>query len=216
MKALNLIGSRFGKLTVIERVENDAHGHSRWRCKCDCGNDTVVIGYELKNGHIKSCGCYRSENLNDFNRTHNLSKHPLYRVWKAMRNRCNNPNNTAYERYGGRGIKVCDDWNSDFKPFYEWAVSNGYEKGLTIDRIDNDGNYCPENCRWVSYATQNTNKRNIRMITFNGKTQNMKEWANELGIPYKMFAKHIKDGQSISAVQALAKRVAELEKQVNQ
>ena len=216
MKALNLIGSRFGKLTVIERVENDAHGHSRWCCKCDCGNDTVVIGYELKNGHIKSCGCYRSENLNDFNRTHNLSKHPLYRVWKAMKSRCNNPNSTAYERYGGRGINVCDEWNSDFKAFYEWAVSNGYEKGLTIDRIDNDGNYCPENCRWVSYATQNTNKRNIRMITFNGKTQNMKEWANELGIPYKMFAKHIKDGQSISAVQALAKRVAELEKQVNQ
>jgi hypothetical protein len=103
-----------------------------------------------------------------------------------MRLRCYDEKNIAYNRYGGRGITICDEWKNDVKAFYDWAIANGYKNSLTIDRIDNDGNYCPENCRWATFKEQASNRRSNILVTHNGKTQTMKEWANEVGIPYKV------------------------------
>ena len=115
------------------------------------------------------------------NYKHGLRRHPLYGIWNAMNQRCNNPNVGAYPHYGGRGIKVCEEWGS-FEAFYKWSVANGWAEGLSIDRIDNDGNYCPENCRWTDIYTQANNTSSNRFITYNGKTQTEAQWAKELGM----------------------------------
>ena len=116
---------------------------------------------------------------------HGLRKHPLYSVWANIKTRCFNRNNSHYERWGGRGITMCNEWKNSFKAFYNWAMSNGYQEGLTIDRIDNDGNYEPSNCRWVTVKIQNSNKRNVKFITYNGETKLLGEWAQILGIKEK-------------------------------
>lgn len=116
---------------------------------------------------------------------HGLRHDPLYSVWANMKNRCYNKNDPHYERWGGRGITVCKEWRNNFKLFYDWAVANGYRKGLTLDRIDNNGNYEPSNCRWSTIKEQNRNKRNVKFIEYNGKSQLLEEWANELCIKPK-------------------------------
>ena len=154
----DLNGRRFGRLVVVKYA-----GKGKWKCLCDCGNETTVLTSSLKSGRTSSCGCLYKEKRNG-KMTHGLSKTRLYRVWLGMRSRCNDPNNLSYKRYGGRGISVCDEWNSDFKSFYDWAMNTGYDpdapKGAcTIDRINNGGNYCPENCRWITLTEQQKNKR---------------------------------------------------------
>ncbi len=160
MKLVEMTGRRYGRLTVIERAENTPGGTARWRCKCDCGKETVVVGSYLRNGSIKSCGCYMRENNGRLSLKHGGYKTKLYHVWVQMRSRCRSPKDKNYPYYGGRGISVCDEWQ-DFRSFQEWALSNGYREGLTIDRIDNDGDYKPTNCRWVTMAVQAKNKRKI-------------------------------------------------------
>lgn len=171
MRALDLAGRKFGRLTAIEKVGKQ-NGHITWRCKCDCGNEAVVQGTALKNGYTQSCGCLWKEAVSEYRHgdrrrkavgkahtTHGMSNKRIYRIWQAMRNRCGNPNKPDYKYYGGRGISVCEEWKNSFEPFYKWAMSNGYNDTLTIDRIDVNGNYEPNNCRWVTMAEQNKNKR---------------------------------------------------------
>lgn len=176
----DLTGRRFGKLIVegIAYVRNN--GQYYWNCHCDCGNDIVVLGTLLRAGKKVSCGCYRPDILE---RTHGLSAHPLYAVWSGMKQRCNNPNSSAYKNYGGRGIKICSEWQDNFVAFFDWSMNiGGYQEGLTLDRIDNNKDYSPENCRFVSMKVQNNNRRDNRLITFEGQTKTLAEWAELLGI----------------------------------
>ena len=186
MKQLNLTGERFGKLVAIKTIGKNKNGAYLWQCKCDCGNEIIANVGNLKNGHTKSCGCLRVDRCKTNFTKHGLEHTRLYGIWSDMRLRCYDEKNIAYHRYGGRGITICDEWKNDVKAFYDWATENGYKDSLTIDRIDNDGNYCPENCRWATVKEQASNRRSNIFVTHNGKTQTMKEWANEVGIPYKV------------------------------
>lgn len=158
MKAIDLTGQKFGRLTVLERAENK-NGYVRWKCRCDCGNEKIVMSYQLRKGGTQSCGCLQKERTAEAHKTHGLYHSRLHRTWTGMKARCFNPNLKAFPYYGGRGITVCEEWKNNFQAFYDWAMSNGYEENLTLDRIDNNDNYCPENCRWVTMAKQNANKR---------------------------------------------------------
>lgn len=177
----DLTGQKFALLTVINRVKNDAKGKAYWECLCDCGNTTVVSGSNLRNGAVKSCGCLRHKEKN----THHLSNTRLYRIWNAMIQRCNNQEHWAYKYYGKKGIKVCKEWENDFLAFYKWAIKNGYSETLTIDRIDNAKDYFPQNCRWVDRKTQSNNRIFCKMIEYNGKTQSLMQWCEELNLNYK-------------------------------
>lgn len=231
MKKIDLIGQRFGRLTVIEETESNKSGGAQWKCKCDCGNSVIVPSGHLRSGHTKSCGCYRREiedlkgkrygrltvveraetknrktywkckcdcgatikvntaNLNNGHTkscgclqkekvtTHGKKNTKLYKVWASMKARCDNSSHKAYENYGGRGITVCDEWKNDFINFYNWAMENGYQDGLTIDRKDNNGNYEPLNCRWSTQKEQNNNTRRNQYIEFDGECHTIAEWA---------------------------------------
>lgn len=240
-KVIDITNQKFGKLTVIERENNNRHGQAMWLCKCECGNTKVVNGRDLRNGHTKSCGCEahsKSTNFKDikgmtFNRltalylqpykksgrsvwhclcicgnevdvtgkelrtnkvkscgclridhpngiTHGMTDTPIYRKWSMMKTRCNNPKRDHYQWYGGKGIKVCNEW-LNFENFYSWAMTNGYRDDLTIERIDINKGYEPSNCKWIPLKQQAFNKTNTRRLTFNGKTQSLTEWSIELG-----------------------------------
>jgi hypothetical protein len=183
---INLTGKRFGKLTVIEYAGNKKH-NSYWKCKCDCGNETDVMLNNLTRGMTKSCGCLRKQTTKERRFIHGMSDTSIHNTWMQMIERCENPNNHAYKNYGGRGIYVCIEWH-EFENFYNWAISNGYKEGLTIDRIDVDGNYKPNNCRWVDYQTQQRNRRNNRLITYKGKTHCLAEWEDITGIKAGVIA----------------------------
>ena len=160
-KPIDMIDLKFGKLTVISRVANDKHGQTKWLCRCDCGNESVVLGSNLRRGKIKSCGCWRREH--GVIHAKSMTKHGqhntrLYRIWNTMKNRCQNPNTCNYSRYGEQNITVCDEWQ-EFIPFYEWSMSNGYDEKLTLDRVDNFDGYNPNNCRWVTMKEQQNNRK---------------------------------------------------------
>jgi hypothetical protein len=152
-------GRTYGYLTVIRKIDVPKKTNQKWECLCKCGSIVVVTGSNLTGGSTKSCGCYRKYEMNIPKRIHNDRRNPNspYKTWRSMKARCHNKNATRCERYGGRGIKVCDEWN-DYVKFKEWALANGWTKGLTIDRIDNDGNYEPGNCRFIS-RIENAKKR---------------------------------------------------------
>lgn len=169
-------------------------------CKCDCGNSKVVQARHLTDGSTVSCGCYAREQHSKHMKetiskdgTHFMSNTRIYRIWGNMNNRCDNPRNPAYDNYGGRGIKVCDEWKS-FENFYDWAINNGYTDNLTIDRIDVDNGYNPDNCRWVGRDVQSNNKRTNRFFTFNGETHTLKEWSDIFNVSYKTVHARISRG----------------------
>lgn len=180
-KLVDLTGKRFGKLIVVERAENAPNGVAIWKCKCDCGNIAFVRGGNLKSGGVKSCGCLRHVPKD----THHESATRLYRIWAGIKSRCVYNGNDRYKDYGGRGIKMCDEWVNSYENFRDWALSNGYKEGLTIERIDVNGNYCPKNCTWIPKCEQAKNRRSCYAIEYNGKTQNLTDWCNELGLNYK-------------------------------
>lgn len=187
------IGKRFGRLTVVGFRRIDTGGGKQyawgWDCRCDCGK--VVYGLRpraVKNGGTRSCGCLKEEqnihNLGEKRRTHGKTNTRLYGIWSHIKERCNNPNCPAYMNYGGRGIKLCDEWK-DFSVFYTWSLQNGYDDGLTIERVDVNGGYCPENCCWVPFEEQAKNKRNIRYVDLDGEKMPLKTACERLGLPYK-------------------------------
>lgn len=155
------IGKRFGRLTVIGRLPSRGHGKgTKLICRCDCGNETEVFASNLTRGHTTSCGCLKREIVAaGAHTTHGKRQTRLYEIWRSMKQRCTNPNKINYARYGGRGIKVCSEWMESFEAFYEWATTHGYKDDLSLDRINNDGNYEPGNCRWATPKEQAANRR---------------------------------------------------------
>ena len=188
--ALDLSGQKFGHLTALERVKTSAKWVAVWKCRCDCGNITNVRCGNLRSGAVKSCGCLLHRPAT--NRTHGMRKTRLYREWTGMKVRCNCKTSKSYKIYGARGIKVCDEWSNSFENFRDWAMKNGYDDSLTIERIDVNGNYCPENCKWITKADQAKNTRWCMMISYNGKTQNLSDWCKELRLDYKRVHNRMK------------------------
>lgn len=168
----NMVGQRFGRLIVIERCGSTPTGIATWKCKCDCGSICVIEGAKMRTGNTKSCGCLNRDSSRDRRTTHGKSQTRLYAIWEAMKQRCFDMSNKNYSRYGGRGITVCEEWRNDFQAFYDWAMASGYDQGAkrnecTIDRIDNDKGYSPDNCRWVDMITQRNNRFDSRKVTKN-------------------------------------------------
>ena len=195
MKRLDLTGQRFNKLIVINK-EKTENGRIFWNCLCDCGNNIVVITGNLKSNRVKSCGCLKVQKLIERSTIHNQRHSKLYEVWKSIKQRCFNPNNSSYKNYGGRGITMCDEWKNDFTSFLNWSINNGYSIGLTIDRVNNDWNYCPNNCRWVDRRIQANNTRCNKLITINNKTDTLANWIRFYKISYSSYYKRIKKGLS--------------------
>lgn len=198
------VGQRFGRWVVVEDIGTV---RDRWAfksaviVKCDCGAVKQLFYSVLKSKLSTSCGCYRRETASNMIKNkehkHNLSKHPLYQIWRGMKCRCLNPTDRGYKDYGGRGITVCDEWVNDFKSFYNWAINNGWEKGLINDRRDNNKGYSPDNCRFVDDATSMRNTRNNNNISYNGVTKCLTDWANDVGIAPNSLKKRFKLGWSI-------------------
>lgn len=189
-RLIDLTGQKFGKLTVLEKCKS-LNSSTRWLCQCDCGNLTIVHATSLKSGNTKSCGCVRSE-LSKSRATHGMTKTPLYGVWNSMKQRCNNPNSTSFASYGKRGVSVCKEWEDDFMNFHNWANASGYAEGLSIDRINVNGNYEPSNCRWVDIETQANNKRNNVYLELNGEKKTIHQWCKEYGIDYAVVYQRIR------------------------
>lgn len=195
-KCIDLTGQKFGRLTVIGRAESTNY-NSKWLCVCECGNNATVFGMSLKSGKTKSCGCLQKEIRIKKATTHGMSGTRIHQEWLTMKYRCLNEKSTRYYRYGGRGITVCDEWLNDFQTFYDWAMANGYNDTLTIDRIDVNGNYEPSNCRWVDVGVQNNNTCRNHYITYNGVTHTIAEWARIKNKKYNTLNSRIWNGWDV-------------------
>lgn len=185
-KLIDITGQKFGRLTVVKRVDAETTGTS-YLCKCDCGKEIVALANNLRRGHTTSCGCFREENRWKNAYKHGMKHSRIYKVWEKLKARCCCETNPSYPRYGGRGITICDEWKDDPKAFIEWAYANGYDDKAkygesTIDRIDNDKGYSPDNCRIANAIQQNNNKRSNKFITYNGETHTIAEWSRILGV----------------------------------
>lgn len=198
-------GEKFNRLTLIEPVGFDNQNRPIWLCKCDCGKTKDIRYWDVVHGKIKSCGCLRDEKAHNrliaYNKSHNIKHNEchtrLYNIWSGMIQRCCNPNYHRYKDYGGRGIKTCDEWRYDYLTFKKWAIENGYKDYLTIDRIDTNGNYEPNNCKWSTNIEQARNRRNNVVVTYKGRTQTLIEWSNELGIKYDVLWRRLSKGWSV-------------------
>lgn len=193
----DLTGKRFGRQIALRPCGKNKYGNVLWLCKCDCGNQHIVASGKLVQGKSKSCGCYALEI-----RSKSLEKHGItsggkprtFVIWNGMKARCLNPKSTSYPNYGGRGIRICDQW-LNFENFHYWAISNGYRDDLEIDRIDNDGNYCPENCRWVTKEFNMSHQRKTRNIEILGITKNLSSWCRDVGMSRSAAYKYLKNGE---------------------
>lgn len=191
-KFINLTGKRFGKLIVIKHIEKDKYKHHKWLCLCDCGKEKFIRNDHLKNGDTKSCGCIQRERATKHGHYKNNKQSKEYRTWNHMIQRCSNPNFQYYKNYGGRGIKFCKHWLKFPNFLKDMGKSPG--SGYSIDRIDNDGNYCKSNCRWTTRKEQGRNKRNNISVNYNGKKQLIIELAEQFCISYAVFRSRINRG----------------------
>lgn len=205
MKAIDLTGQKYGRLTVLEKAEpirfkGSGKTKTRWLCRCDCGNIVTVTTGSLRNGTTQSCGCYALEkaSINGRKRkTHGMTKTRLYDIWHGMKRRCNVETDSAYKNYGGRGITVCEEWN-EFEPFMKWALANGYQDDLTIERKDVNGNYEPSNCTWATRLEQARNKRkSIRSYGLDGKEAHIRDIVDGKRIPYWVIEDRIRKGWDV-------------------
>ena len=207
-------GQKFGRLTVIEldHVEHTIDNSGKtcnkeyYKCVCECKNEVIVLKDYLKNGHKRSCGCLHKEVTREkflgANKTHGMSETRLFYIWKTMKVRCNCKTNKNYKYYGGRGITICQEWLEDFMNFYNWSIANGYNENapknaITLDRIDNNKGYCPENCRWTSQKVQANNNRHNHPITYNGETKNIGEWAEVFNLTRHIILNRLRKGWSL-------------------
>lgn len=207
---IDLTGQRFGRWTVIDRAPDhftkSGARITMWNCVCDCGAKKEVMVCSLRSGATTSCGCYsrevKSKRFSEMNtenaKLHGASHERLFSVWAAIRRRCYSPNDEFYSIYGGRGIIMCDEWKNNYVSFRDWALSNGWEEGLSIDRIDNEGPYCPENCRWATAKEQANNRRSNRHFSAFGETMNIKQWSERFCVPYnKLRYRLVYKGMSV-------------------
>lgn len=209
MSRRDLTGQRFGRLVVIERapdhIQPSGYRETMWRCQCDCGDNNVIVRTKcLLQGVTKSCGCYMRDKLSERAGKHYKNGTRLYAIWDSMRQRCNNPHNKQYHNYGERGIKICSEWD-DYQNFYDWAISTGYDESAlrgkyTLDRIDVNKNYCPENCRWADTKVQSVNKRNTVRLTYNNETHPLTEWSDIVGIAYQTLWRRYSKGWSTEKI----------------
>lgn len=195
-KLIDLTGQRFGRLTVVHKVPNKRYGVPRWFCKCDCGGTTEADSGNLKNGYRASCGCLSIDHLarlkTGLHASHRMSRTAIYATWIQIRERCENPKNPSYHRYGGRGIKVCERWQT-FENFRD-DMGEKPSKDHSIDRMDNDGNYEPDNCRWATRLEQTWNTRRNRYFELNGENLILSEWARRLGTSTDTIDMRLKAG----------------------
>lgn len=209
----DLTGQKFGRLTVIRHLERFERKNSTyaWLCECECGKQIQTCASKLQSGHTKSCGCMKAERIGNLNKKYKYSNKRLYGVYKAMLDRCYDSKNPMYKHYGGKGVTVCDEWKNDYDAFAAWAFSSGYDKDAkfqecTIDRIKLNGNYEPSNCRWVTNKKQQQNTSRCRFYEHNGEVHNIAEWAEILGINYKILYRDLAD-RGLSLPQAMLKRL---------
>lgn len=202
----DLTNKNFGEWLVLYRDEDHVtpkgFKFTAWRCRCSCGTERTVLANALLSGRSTSCGCVhnakqRNVARNNFT-THGESKSRLYKIWLGMKKRCYNQNSTNYKNYGNRGISVCDEWLEDYPKFKDWSLSHGYSDELTIDRINVNLGYCPENCRWVDLIAQANNRRNSRFYTIDGISKTIRGWADEYGIHNRRLYEHIHKGEDIA------------------
>jgi hypothetical protein len=205
-KLIDLTNQELGRLKVLRLNGRDKRGRAKWECICKCGKIFTAHGFDIRSGHTQSCGCLNREIVNakqrEWRKTHEPhlihgeSNSRLYAIFLGMKDRCNNSNDTAYKNYGGRGIKVCDEWK-EYINFHNWAVTNGYTDNLTIDRKDNDGNYCPENCRWATYSEQANNTRTNVLIFYNNEIKTLSQWAHLYNISVSVLSSRLKRNWTI-------------------
>ena len=193
-ECIDMVNKKCGYLTIISKVENTKTG-ARWLCKCDCGAETIVRGYDLRKGTVVSCGCYRKQAAINAITTHGMSKTRLFHEWQYIKRRCYNKNYKYYSYYGGKGISVCSEWLNSFECFHNWAINNGYTDELTLDRIDSNGNYEPSNCRWITRKEQQNNTSRNHRFTINGETKTLAQWCEIYNVPhertrYRVINKH--------------------------
>ena len=190
-----MVGRKFGMLTVIADYGTDHRGEMMWICKCECGNIThPITGSVLRKGKSTSCGCYAKRLARERTATHKKSQTRLYGIWQGMKARCIRKTSPAYKWYGGRGIKICDEWKNDFQTFHDWAMANGYADNLSIDRIDVNGDYEPLNCRWSTQKEQSMNTRRTIRVEINGISKTLLALSEETGIPYKTLYTRLSKG----------------------
>ena len=173
------IGQKFNKLTVVGFVRKNDRWH--WKCKCECGGESVAYPNQVIRGKTKTCGCGKSVTFHNMHLKHGEAGTRLNKIWKDMRKRCNNKNCKSYKYYGAKGVKVCEEWN-DYINFKEWAINNGYEDGLSIERIDVDKDYCPENCTWITMKEQTENQTHTIFVEHNGRKMSVGKWCDELNL----------------------------------
>lgn len=196
-KAKDLTGQRFGRLVALGPIER-VSDHAKWLCQCDCGNTASVLTAALRSGNTQSCGCLRRELEGPRATTHGMSKSRIYRVWRHMVDRCINPTDGGYKHYGARGIAVFCEWKNSFESFHAYVahLPNYDTPGYSLDRIDNDGNYEPGNVQWSSHKNQTRNRRSNHLITWDGKTQCITAWAEELNMNPATLQRRIRSGWS--------------------
>lgn len=195
------IGDSFGRWTVVDTAPPDEWGYTMWLCQCECGTTKPVSQSELLRGHSRSCGCLRKELAAERHTVHGGWKDRLYEIWHSMKKRCDPKNKTKYPHYAGKGITVCKEWETSYDAFKQWALTNGYDKDAsaficTLDRINPEGNYCPENCRWATAKQQANNRTNTIFLTLNQKTRSLSEWSTEKKIPISVLDKRYRAGWS--------------------
>lgn len=193
MRGIELTGSRFGRLIVIERYKS-IRKQWYWVCKCDCGKTTIVKAALLRSGNTKSCGCLQNDSRRLNRKTHGMSGFRPYYVWKDMKKRCYDKTKKGYKNYGGRGIKICKEWINNPNLFCEWMFANGYKKGMTIERINNDGDYKPSNCKLATMKEQCRNMRRNRFLVINGESKTISEWVETYRIPYSTIYARVAKG----------------------
>jgi hypothetical protein len=201
---IDLTGKKFGRLTVVSEHGRTRKNSVTWDCVCDCGNRKIVIGYDLRSGNTSSCGCFQREGASRRRKTHGMTGTKTYRAWEDMKKRCYNKNNKRYKTYGGRGIMVCERWHNFDNFLSDMGES---EVGMSIERIDNDKNYEPGNCKWASRQEQMRNTTRTRNIEFNGKVQCVSAWASELGVDPDTLLARLKYGWSIEKTMTTPVRV---------
>lgn len=196
----DIVGKQFGRWYVI-RYDHTRNYEHYYLCRCVCGTERLVTRRSLYPKTVsKSCGCLKIEKASLVNLKHHLYKHPLRSVWSNMKQRCYNPTNKKYSIYGNRGIIVCPEWLNNFEAFYNWSINNGYKKGLSIDRIDSNGNYEPSNCRWTTINVQNQNTSKNHYLTYNGETHCISEWSKILKINRNTLQSKILKGLTLEEI----------------